>query len=206
MNISDMHIWFRQHAQQMGMQNVRAILPEQIDIVINTAITDTVNEILKATVGVSNDRVITDNSKVPQMNALRTLYKVKVLDLIGASAATLPFKYNAADYFNGKYLSNDDYSFPDVMYWVDFSLNYCKATSGWGALNVPPVIETAGFTPEEKSIQKLKDFLAEHMPELMNDNDYDSTVIKEGLRRLTKRFFKKTLDRRPLVVPVVLEK
>ncbi|TCK62010.1 ribonuclease J [Seleniivibrio woodruffii] len=75
-----------------------------------------------------------------------------------------------------------------------------------GSFELPPVVETAGFTPEEKSIQKLKDFLAEHMPELMNDNDYDSTVIKEGLRRLTKRFFKKTLDRRPLVVPVVLEK
>ena len=35
MTIADMHINFRQYAQQMGMQNVRAILPEQIDILIN---------------------------------------------------------------------------------------------------------------------------------------------------------------------------
>mgnify|MGYP006955536998 CR=1 FL=1 len=29
-----MHVMFRQYAQQMGMQNVRAILPEQIDLLI----------------------------------------------------------------------------------------------------------------------------------------------------------------------------
>ena len=32
MTIAEMHVWFRQYAQQMGMQNVRAILPEQIDL------------------------------------------------------------------------------------------------------------------------------------------------------------------------------
>ena len=77
MNISDMHVWFRQYAQQMGMQNVRAILPEQIDILINTSITDTVNQIIRENVGITNDRVITDNSKIGQINALRCLYKVK---------------------------------------------------------------------------------------------------------------------------------
>ena len=40
MNIPDMHVWFRQYAQQMGLQNVRAILPDQIDLVINTSIID----------------------------------------------------------------------------------------------------------------------------------------------------------------------
>ena len=77
MNISDMHVWFRQYAQQMGMQNVRAILPEQIDILINTSITDTVNQIIRENVGITNDRVITDNSKIGQINALKHLYKVK---------------------------------------------------------------------------------------------------------------------------------
>lgn len=71
-----MHVWFRQYAQQMGMQNVRAILPEQIDLLINTSITDTINEIIKTNIGVTNDRVITDNSKIGQINALSTLYKV----------------------------------------------------------------------------------------------------------------------------------
>src|SRR5574344_2058765 len=77
MTISEMHVWFRQYAQQMGMQNVRAILPEQIDNLINTAIKDTVAEIITKSVGTTNDRVITDNAKLANINALRTLYRVK---------------------------------------------------------------------------------------------------------------------------------
>lgn len=76
MTIAEMHVWFRQYAQQMGMQNVRAILPEQIDVLINTSISDTVNQLVRENVGIRNDRVITDNSKIGQINALRSLYKV----------------------------------------------------------------------------------------------------------------------------------
>lgn len=80
MDIGEMHVWFRQYAQQMGMQNVRAILPEQIDILINTSITDTVNQIIRENVGVTNDRIITDNSKIGQINSLKSLYKVEELE------------------------------------------------------------------------------------------------------------------------------
>ena len=78
MKIPQMHIWFRQYAQQMGMQNVRAILPEQIDLMINTSISDIVNELIQTNVGLTNDRIVTNNSKIGQINALRTLYRVKV--------------------------------------------------------------------------------------------------------------------------------
>lgn len=75
MTISEMHVWFRQYAQQMGQQNVRAILPEQIDLCINSSITDVVNQIIAGSIAVTNDRVLTDSSKLAQINALRTLYK-----------------------------------------------------------------------------------------------------------------------------------
>lgn len=75
MDIAQMHVWFRQYAQQMGLQNVRAILPEQIDLLINTSISDTVNDIIRQSVAVTNDRTPNDSSKVGQINALRTLYK-----------------------------------------------------------------------------------------------------------------------------------
>lgn len=77
MDIVQMHVWFRQYAQQMGMQNVRALLPEQIDILINTSISDTVNQILAEHVALTNDRVVTDNSKLGQINSLMTLHQVK---------------------------------------------------------------------------------------------------------------------------------
>lgn len=81
MDIAEMHVWFRQYAQQMGMQNTRAILPEQIDLVINTSITDVVNQVITQNIGATNDRIITDNSKIGQINALRSLYKVLVIDM-----------------------------------------------------------------------------------------------------------------------------
>ena len=70
MTAPEMHVMFRHYAQQMGMQNVRAILPEQIDLLLNTSTMDTVNEIIKQNIGITNDRIITDNSKIGQINAI----------------------------------------------------------------------------------------------------------------------------------------
>ena len=129
-----MHVWFRQYAQQMGMQNVRAILPEQIDVLINTSISDLVNQLVRENVGVRNDRVITDNSKISQINALRTLYKVTELDMVGNS----PFmEFLASNMLIGK-MSNKKVggadvgvAAPDYLYLVDFSLNYKVTTTGF---------------------------------------------------------------------------
>lgn len=73
---AEMHQMFRNYAQQMGMQNVRAILPSQIDLLLNNSISDTVNQVIAQNIGSTSDRVITDNSKLNQVNALKSLYKV----------------------------------------------------------------------------------------------------------------------------------
>lgn len=135
MNIADMHVWFRQYAQQMGMQNVRAILPEQIDLLINTSITDTVNQLIRDNIAATNDRIISDNSKIGQINALRTLYRVKLLPLTDNQ-----FMYfDASDRNTGK-LSNivketgaevNPGSIPDYLFLVDFSINYKPAKLGY---------------------------------------------------------------------------
>lgn len=74
-----------------------------------------------------------------------------------------------------------------------------------GAFILPPVIETAGFVLEPEKMQALQDFLAENIEEIFMEDDYDYLDLKGGLSRLTRRFFKKNLDRRPLVIPVVTE-
>lgn len=122
MTIAEMHVWFRQYAQQMGMQNVRAILPEQIDNLINTSIKDTIDEIVRANVGTTNDRVITDNSKLANINALRTLYKVKTIQPSGVDADKPISQFG-----------NENYSFTsdnieNALYFVDFSIRYVNAT------------------------------------------------------------------------------
>lgn len=130
MTIAEMHVWFRQYAQQMGMQNVRAILPEQIDLLINTSITDTVNQLIKENIGITNDRVITDNSKIGQINALRTLYKVITFDLTKAN----PFlNLDTKNARIGKISSivGNPALVPNYTFLVDFSINYCKATQGY---------------------------------------------------------------------------
>lgn len=126
MTISEMHVWFRQYAQQMGMQNVRAILPEQIDNLINTAIKDTIDEVINKSVGTTNDRVITDNAKLANINALRTLYRVKtyqprIPEQVGNEA--LHF-VNSFDNSCLSIKSSDIVT--DALYYVDFSIKYQK--------------------------------------------------------------------------------
>ena len=120
MTISEMHVWFRQYAQQMGMQNVRAILPEQIDTLINTSIKDTIDEVVRANVGTTNDRVITDNAKLASVNALRTLYKVKTIAASG----------DVTDYKNEPYTfkSTDIEANDTPLYYVDFAVRYQVGT------------------------------------------------------------------------------
>ena len=134
MDIQEMHVMFRQYAQQMGMQNVRAILPEQIDLLINNSINDTINQIVTQNIGITNDRVITDNSKLNQVNALRSLYKVWK----GAITLPAPNTNYIASYNipllgflpGGKYNSGNTIkdSAIQYIYIVDLSINYSKSS------------------------------------------------------------------------------
>ena len=140
-----MHVWFRQNAQQMGLQNVRAILPEQIDLLLNTSIYDTVNQIIQQNIGITNDRVITDNSKIGQINALRTLYKVTEVPIVYPKSIStlqgeeLPFKginspiYRYTGNIAGFNLNTKDNPFT-YLYLVDFSIDYGKPNSSDVAL------------------------------------------------------------------------
>lgn len=140
MTIEEMHVWFRQNAQQMGLQNVRAMLPEQIDLLLNTSIYDTVNQIIQQNIGITNDRVITDNSKIGQINALRTLYKVIITPIklpLGEplEGKALPFKgvnspiYKYTGNIAGFSLNEEGNPFK-YLYLVDFSIEYGKPRIG----------------------------------------------------------------------------
>lgn len=115
MTIAEMHVWFRQYAQQMGMQNVRAILPEQIDNLINTSTKDIIDEVINRNVGTTNDRVITDNAKIANINALRTLYKVKTIVI--ADSNPVSHYGNDAFIFNSLEIGKP-------LYFVDFAIRY----------------------------------------------------------------------------------
>lgn len=119
MKIAEMHVWFRQYAQQMGMQNVRAILPEQIDNLINTSTKDVIDEIVKTNVGTTNDRIITDNAKLASINALRTLYKVDMITI--KEGGTVNTYKNEPYTFDSTRINSGSQA---PLYFVDFAIRY----------------------------------------------------------------------------------
>nr|DAG96260.1 MAG TPA: hypothetical protein [Crassvirales sp.] len=180
MTTPEMHIMFRQYAQQMGMQNTRAILPEQIDLLINTSIMDTVNEIIKQNIGITNDRVITDNSKIGQINALRSLYHVSILDMSPSDEENVIFAFSAADSYTGRMTTNNMSSVLGIqpyMFLVDFSLNYKKSKVGYTDSSTeytPPIFEADALVTNFFPVRIIDDtFLADTL------NDF---VLKPRLR------------------------
>lgn len=136
MDIPEMHRMFRQYAQQMGMQNSRTILPEQIDLLINNSISDTINQVITQNIGITNDRVISDASKLNQVNALKSLYKVWK-----GSIADVTIKGNEKTSYiisfqlplnnfktTGSYTDDKNSSTAiSFLYVVDLSINYKKS-------------------------------------------------------------------------------
>lgn len=134
MTIREMHIMFRQYAQQMGMQNVRAILPEQIDLLINNSINDVINQVITQNIGTTNDRVITDNSKLNQINALKSLYKVWKGKVTLGDAKTnyiASYELPISAFKSGGTYNNDGVNSTSIsyIYIVDLSINYKKDTN-----------------------------------------------------------------------------
>ena len=131
MTIREMHVMFRQYAQQMGMQNVRAILPEQIDLLINNSISDVINQVITQNIGTTNDRVITDNSKLNQINALKSLYKVwKGKVTLGTAKTNYIASYELPinAFKSGGTYNNDNTNTSSIsyIYIVDLSISYKK--------------------------------------------------------------------------------
>lgn len=136
MDISEMHQMFRQYAQHMGMQNVRAILPEQIDLIINNSISDTINQVITQNIGITNDRVISDASKLNQVNALKSLYKVwkgSIADVTikgkEKTSYIISFQLPLNNFkTTGSYTDDGNSSTAiSFLYMVDLSINYKKS-------------------------------------------------------------------------------
>lgn len=136
MDISEMHQMFRQYTQQMGMQNVRAIMPEQIDLIINNSISDTINQVITQNIGITNDRVISDASKLNQVNALKSLYKVwkgSIADVTikgnEKTSCIISFQLPLNNFkTTGSYTDDGNSSTAiSFLYMVDLSINYKKS-------------------------------------------------------------------------------
>ena len=193
MKTTDMHIMFRQFAQQMGMQNVRAILPEQIDLLLNTSQDDILDEIIRTNVGITNDRVVTDNSKVSQLNALRGLYKVKEIEVCGFTSYededehivySRPFEFKPSYYKIGLFRSVKDYDFPAYRFLVDFAINYFSNDGNFAGLRGN---EGDGYSLEDHNVEDDSKFISNYFPVRLIDDAFlaesqQDYILKARLR------------------------
>lgn len=95
MEIQDMHIRFRAIAQQAGMQTVRAILPETIDIFLNAKIIDKVRQVVaENATTMFGDKVTIQRNPLSPINAIKTLYRSKQINVTsGDGSRTMPYKF-----------------------------------------------------------------------------------------------------------------
>lgn len=158
MNIIEVHSMFRSIAQQQGMQTVRAILPEDIDIHLNNAIINKVRSIINSNVtdnysmrlaGGRVANIISPLNSTSVINALRTLYRQYSVSSsrqdynpeIGGYSRRTPYKFsipqnidnNVMLYLSASIYYSDDESykcrFVDVDELENTFNDYCNAPS-----------------------------------------------------------------------------
>ena len=110
-----MHVLFRTLGQAMGLQLVRAILPESIDTYLNDAIVNTVRKIvLNNSTMQFQDKVTIQNDTISPINAIRTLYKRSEIDL--SFEDSLPIHLRTANLTNVMYFCSFARSYGDGRY------------------------------------------------------------------------------------------
>lgn len=105
-----MHITFREVAQRMGLQTVRAIYPEDVDICLNFAIIAKTRSIIAENANAGNDLVLKANADISQLNALRNLAK---------EARVIPSPTGKGHGAFEADITNDS-----VMYYTRFAVGY----------------------------------------------------------------------------------
>lgn len=77
-----------------------------------------------------------------------------------------------------------------------------------GAVITGPDLVTRGFIPEEGTedyIERARRFVLEAIDAMPPESRRDSQEVHEEVRKALRRFFSRTLERRPVIIPFVLE-
>ncbi|GBD26432.1 Ribonuclease J1 [bacterium HR30] len=77
-----------------------------------------------------------------------------------------------------------------------------------GAVIAGPDLVSRGFLPEagaEAFMEQARQLVLDSLAELPAESRTDAQEVKEQVRRVLRRYFSRTLDRRPVILPFVLE-
>lgn len=112
MDILAMHEMFRVLGQQMGLERVRGILEESIDIYLNAAIKETVANVVKSNVQtIYKDKITVQDNPISPINGVSTLYKENTFNVNATSGSLV------------------DITLRDVQYIFGFSISYPGETT-----------------------------------------------------------------------------
>lgn len=121
MTINEMHILFRTIGQAMGLQLVRGILPESIDIYLNAAINEKCRSILLQNASTAfQDKITVRDNPVSPINALRTLYRT--VDISITSSDFVPVNVLK------QHIEKDLSTITNVFQFVSFYVGYNDGT------------------------------------------------------------------------------
>ena len=97
-----MHEMFRVLGQQMGLERVRGILEESIDVYLNAAIKETVANVVKSNVQtIYKDKITVQDNPISPLNGVSTLYKEHITKVESASGADVNVTLDNVQYIFG---------------------------------------------------------------------------------------------------------
>ena len=97
-----MHEMFRVLGQQMGLERVRGILEESIDVYLNAAIKETVANVVKSNVQtIYKDKITVQDNPISPINGVSTLYKEHITKVSSASGADVNITLDNVQYIFG---------------------------------------------------------------------------------------------------------
>ena len=102
--------------------------------------------------------------------------------------------------------------FPLVLYEAaklsedGFVLPIIAINKHTGRVETSPEIVTRGFNPGDNGLlERAREIVMETLEQSSNEEKADYGVIKEKIRADLKRYISKQTQRRPLIMPVILE-
>lgn len=122
MDIVQMHSAVRKLTQQMGMQHVRVIYAEDIDDLLNMAISETINTELINKANESASVNLPSNIKIGQINALKTLYDTITYNVAIVSGNKNPLKL--INFRIGHLKLDSDFILPSARMYYSAAINY----------------------------------------------------------------------------------
>ncbi|WP_022851078.1 ribonuclease J [Limisalsivibrio acetivorans] len=85
---------------------------------------------------------------------------------------------------------------------VSVSVIYNRAKGG---MEMPPVVRVTGFAMPDHRMFELRKFLNHNIQSLLEETGDDFPLLEEYIKKLVRRHFRKTMDRRPAVAAAVME-